>query len=129
MPPPQLGTPEQLMLHVAPLQPTRILHEPLPVQLTFVVFVAVLDTVDAHALPPAQLTMHDSPVHEIGFAQVSICVHWTSQAVAVQMMGCVQLPAPTHATLHASPAQRMVLVHEPAPTQLMAHELAPWQSI
>jgi len=128
MPPSQLGMPEQLTLHEAPLQPTRILHEPLPVQVTLVVFATVLDTVDAHAFPPAQLTMHESPVHEMGFAHVAVPVHWISHAVAVQMIGAVQLPAPTHPTLHASPAQRMVLVHEPSPTQLMAHELAAWQS-
>lgn len=129
IPPPQLGMPEQLTLHEAPLQPTRILHEPLPVQLTLVVFAAVLDTVDAHALPPAQFTMHESPVHEMGDAHVSVWVHWISHAVAVQMIGPVQLPAPMHPSLHASPAQRMVLVHDPAPTQLKAHELALWQSI
>lgn len=93
--------PEQLTLQAAPLQPTRILQEPLPVQLTFVVAVAVLDTVEAQAFPPAQLTMHESPVHGMGFAHVSVS---------------------------ASPAQRMVLVQEPAPTQSMAHELALWQS-
>ena len=129
MPPPQLGIPEQLTLQAAPLQPTRILQELLPVQLTFVVFAAVLETVEAHALPPAQFTMHESPVHEIGFAHVSVSVHWMSHAGAVQMTAPVQLPAPTHLTLHASPAQRMVLVQEPAPTQLIAHELALWQSI
>ncbi len=129
MPPLQLGIPEQLTLQVAPLQPTRILQEPLPVQLTFVVFAAVLETVEAHALGPAQFTMHESPVHEIGFAHVSVSVHWMSHAGAVQMTAPVQLPAPTHLTLHASPAQRMVLVQEPAPTQLIAHELALWQSI
>ena len=129
MPPPQLGMPEQLTLHEVPLQPTRILHEPLPVQLTLVAFAAVLDTVDAHALPPAQLTRHESPVHEMGIAHVSVSVHWISHAVAVQMIGAVQLPAPMHASLHASPPQRIVLVHEPAPTHLKAHELALWQSI
>jgi len=129
MPPPQLGIPEQLTLQAAPLQPTRILQELLPVQLTFVVFAAVLETVEAHALGPAQFTMHESPLHEIGFAHVAVSVHWMSHAGAVQMTAPVQLPAPTHLTLHASPAQRMVLVQEPAPTQLIAHELALWQSI
>lgn len=121
---PQLGMPEQLTPHEVPEQPTRILHEPLPVQLTFVVL-DVLETVAAQAFPPAQLTTHESPTHEMGLAQVSVSVHWISHAVAVQMIGPVQLPGPTHPTLQVSPAHRIVLVHEPAPTQLMAHELAP----
>lgn len=121
--------PEQLTPHEAPEQLTRIKHVEFPVQATDVVL-DLLAMVDAQARCPAQLTLHESPAaHVMALAQVSTPVHRMSQAAEVQICSPVQLPAPTHPTLHASPAHWIVLVHDPSPTQLMAHELAPWQSI
>lgn len=95
--------PEQLTLQAAPLQPTRILQEPLPVQLTFVVAVAVLDTVEAQAL------------HEMGFAHVSV------SASPAQRMVLVQEPAPTQSMAHELALwQSICPVHVPVPAPVQA---------
>jgi hypothetical protein len=127
----QLGTPEQLTSHdVSPEQDTCLLHEVGPVHATVVV-ADVLEIPLAHARAPAQLTLHHSPVHEMGIGQVSMPLHWISHVVAVQKIGPVHapVPVPTHPKLQESPAHRMLLVHERAPMQSMAQVLADWQSI